>query len=52
VDQISSFSGLKEYERGENICLQVMTVAAQAYFSRYVETLKRLQKVVNEIAVI
>jgi CRP-like cAMP-binding protein len=32
--------------------LQVMTVAAQAYFSRYVETLRRLQKVVNEIAVI
>ena len=32
--------------------LQVMSVVAQAYFSRYVETLKRVQKVVNEIAVI
>jgi CRP-like cAMP-binding protein len=32
--------------------LQVMTAAAQAYFLRYVETLKRLQRVVNEIAVI
>ncbi len=32
--------------------LQIMTVAAQAYFSRYIGTLSRLQKVVNEIAVI
>jgi CRP-like cAMP-binding protein len=39
-------------EHNSLVGLQVMTVAAQAYFSRYVETLKRLQKVVNEIAVI
>jgi len=32
--------------------LQVMTAVAQAYFSRYVETLKGVQKVVNEIATI
>jgi CRP-like cAMP-binding protein len=39
-------------EHNAPVGLQVMGVAAQAYFSRYVETLTRLQKVVNEIAVI
>ncbi len=39
-------------ERNSPVGLQVMSVAAQAYFSRYIETLKRLQKVVNEIAAI
>lgn len=39
-------------EQNSPVGLQVMKVAAQAYFSRYVETLSRLQKVVNEIAVI
>jgi hypothetical protein len=29
-----------------------MTSLAQAYFTRYVETLRRLQKVVNEVAAI
>jgi CRP-like cAMP-binding protein len=39
-------------EQNSLVGLQVMSVAAQAYFSRYVETLKRLQKVVNEIGAI
>jgi CRP-like cAMP-binding protein len=39
-------------EQNSPVGLQVMRVAAQAYFSRYVETLSRLQKVVNEMAVI
>jgi CRP-like cAMP-binding protein len=30
----------------------IMTVAAQAYFTRYTETLNRVQKVINEIAAI
>jgi signal-transduction protein with cAMP-binding, CBS, and nucleotidyltransferase domain len=39
-------------EQNSPVGLQVMKVAAQAYFSRYVETLTRVQKVVNEIAAI
>ena len=39
-------------EQNCHVGLQVMRVAAQAYFSRYVETLSRLQNVVNEIAAI
>jgi CRP-like cAMP-binding protein len=39
-------------EQNCSVGLQVMRVAAQAYFSRYVETLSRLQNVVNEIAAI
>ena len=32
--------------------LQIMTVAAQVYFTRYIETLNRVQKVINEIGAI
>ena len=34
------------------IGLDILSVIAQAYFTRYIETLKRVQKVVNEIAAI
>jgi hypothetical protein len=39
-------------ERNSLVGLHIMSVAAQAYFTRYVETLKRVQKVINEIAAI
>jgi CRP-like cAMP-binding protein len=39
-------------EQNSFVGLQVMGVAAKAYFSRYVEALKRFQKVVNDIAAI
>jgi len=39
-------------ERNSLVGLHIMEVAGQAYFTRYVETLKRVQKVINEIAVI
>ena len=39
-------------ERNSLVGLHIMSVVAEAYFTRYVETLKRVQKVINEIAVI
>jgi CRP-like cAMP-binding protein len=39
-------------EQNCSVGLRIMRVAAQAYFSRYVETLRRLKNVVNEIAAI
>jgi len=39
-------------ERNALVGLRVMTVVAQAHFSRYIETLNRVQKVINEIATI
>ena len=39
-------------ERNSLVGLRVMSAAAEAYFTRYVETLRRVQKVVNEIAAI
>jgi CRP-like cAMP-binding protein len=42
---------LRELLEKESIVgLRFMSVVAQAYFSRYVETLRRVQKVINEIA--
>lgn len=37
-------------EKNAIVGFHVMSMAAQAYFSRYIETLKRVQKVINEIA--
>jgi CRP/FNR family cyclic AMP-dependent transcriptional regulator len=39
-------------DRNPLVGLQIMGAAARAYFTRYVETLRRVQKVVNEIAAI
>jgi len=39
-------------EQNSLVGLHIMRVVAQAYFTRYVETLQRVQKVINEIAVI
>ena len=39
-------------EGNSPVGLRVMSSLAQAYFTRYIETLKRLQKVVNEVAAI
>jgi CRP-like cAMP-binding protein len=39
-------------EQNSLVGLQIMTVAAQAYFTRYIETLNRVQKVINEIGAI
>jgi CBS domain-containing protein len=36
-------------EDNSQVGLRVMSVAANAYFTRYVETLKRIQNVVNDI---
>jgi len=33
------------------VCSQVMNVIARVYFSRYVDTLKRFQNILNDIAV-
>jgi len=39
-------------EQNSLVGLHIMTVAAQAYFTRYIETLNRVQKVINEIGAI
>jgi CRP-like cAMP-binding protein len=39
-------------EQNSFVGLQVMSVVAQAYFSRYIEALKRFQKVINDISAI
>jgi CRP-like cAMP-binding protein len=39
-------------KRNSPVGLHIMSVAAQAYFTRYIETLRRVQKVINEIAAI
>jgi CRP-like cAMP-binding protein len=39
-------------ERNSLVGLHIMGTVAQAYFTRYVEMLQRVQKVINEIAVI
>ena len=39
-------------EQNSLVGLRIMSVAAQAYFTRYVETLRGVQKVINEIAAI
>jgi CRP-like cAMP-binding protein len=39
-------------EQNSLVGLHIMRVVAQAYFTRYVETLQRVQKVINEIAAI
>jgi len=39
-------------EANSPVGLRIMSTLAQAYFTRYVETLKRLQKVVNEVAAV
>jgi CRP-like cAMP-binding protein len=39
-------------EQNSLVGLRIMTVAAQAYFTRYIETLHRVQKVINEIGAI
>ncbi len=36
-------------DNNPQVGLRVMSVAANAYFSRYVETLKKIQNVVNDI---
>jgi len=39
-------------EENALVGLHIMRMAARAYFSRYVETLRRIQKVINEVAAI
>jgi CRP-like cAMP-binding protein len=39
-------------EANSLVGLRIMSALAEAYFTRYVETLKRLQNVVNEVAAI
>ena len=39
-------------EHSSLVGLHIMRTAAEAYFTRYVETLRRVQKVINEIAAI
>jgi len=42
----------KLLEESPFVGIHVMRMAAEAYFTRYVETLRRVQKVINEIAAI
>lgn len=39
-------------EQEHAVGFHIMSMAAQAYFTRYVETLERVRKVINEIAVV